>query len=99
MVIYFISIMSDYPFINDLKDFEQKAYDTGNKIQIRLNNPRRDARVSTLFFVAQVIRFTKIYLILKSEYLDHRDWYIDIYLAKYEQQLAGHRWNCRGNSK
>jgi hypothetical protein len=36
--------------------------------------------------MAIAIRSFKIYLILKKEYLDQRDWYIETYLSKYEQQ-------------
>jgi hypothetical protein len=36
--------------------------------------------------MAQAIRSLKIYLILKKEYLDRRDWYEKTYLLKYKQQ-------------
>jgi hypothetical protein len=78
--------MIDYPFINELKDLEQKAYNTGNKIQRQINNAVYDARVSTFYFIAQAIRSIKIYLILKNEYLDDRQWCIDTYLSKYKQE-------------
>jgi hypothetical protein len=78
--------MNEFTFIDDLKDLEQHAYDTGNKIQTQINNPAYDARVSTFYFIAQVVRWVKIYLILKDDYLDDPKWYKNIYLSKHKQQ-------------
>jgi hypothetical protein len=36
--------------------------------------------------MAQAIRSLKIYLILKKEYLDRLEWYVETYLSKYKQQ-------------
>jgi len=63
--------MNEHAFISQLKELEQRAYSTGIKIQTKINNEIRDARVSTFYFMAQVIRSLKLYLVLKIEYLDH----------------------------
>jgi hypothetical protein len=94
------------PFINELKDIEQKAYNAGNKIRTQLKNIPYDARVSTFYFIAQAVRWFKIYLIIKDEYLDDPHWYNDIYLSKYGQQrpeigqilfgiINDHKWLVR----
>lgn len=72
--------------INELKDLEQRAYKTSIKIQSQIKNNILDARASTFIFLAVAIRSFKMYLILKKEYLDDRQWYIDVYLKKYRQQ-------------
>ena len=77
---------NEHAFINKLKDIEQHAYDTGNRIQTHINNPDYDARVSTFYLIAQAVRWFKIYLILKEEYLDDPIWYRNIYLSDYKQQ-------------
>lgn len=83
--------MDDLTFIKELREQEQRAYEKGIKIQSQINNDVLDARASTLYFMAIAIRSFKIFLILKKEYLDDRQWYIDIYLSKYEQ-----RWPVAG---
>lgn len=75
--------MNEYEFINELKEHEQRSCKAG---QTQINYEIRDARVSTFYFMAQVIRSLKIYLILKKKYLDRREWYDEVYLSKYEQQ-------------
>ena len=81
-----IHTRNERAFINELKELEQLAYRTSIKIQTQINSEIRDARVSTFYFMAQAIRSLKIYLILKKEYLDHQEWYIETYLSKYKQQ-------------
>lgn len=81
-----IHTTNERAFINELNELEQLAYRTSIKIQTQINSEIRDARVSTFYFMAQVIRSLKIYLILKKEYLDHQEWYIETYLSKYKQQ-------------
>ena len=83
--------MDDLTFIKELRELEQRAYEIGAKIQSKINNDVLDARVSTLYSMATAISSFKIILILKKEYLDDRQWYIDIYLTKYEQ-----RWPVAG---
>ena len=40
--------MDDLTFIKELRDLEQRAYETGIKIQSQINNNLLDARASTL---------------------------------------------------
>jgi hypothetical protein len=85
--------MDDLTFIKELGELEQRAYKTGIKIQSEIDNDLLDARASTFYFMAIAIRSFKIFLILKKEYLDEQQWYIDVYLSKYKQQwpVAGGR--------
>jgi hypothetical protein len=78
--------MSDIDHISDLKDIEQKAYNAGSKIRTIIKNPIYDVRVSSFYFVAQAVRWFKVYLIIKDECLDDPHWYNDIYLSKFGQQ-------------
>ena len=80
--------MRDADIIDHLKNIEQKAYDAGKKVRKEIKNPNNDydARVSTFFIIAQAVRWFKIFLILKTEYLDKQHWYETIYLSKYRQQ-------------
>lgn len=81
--------MRDADIIDHLKNIEQKAYDAGKKVRTEIKNPNNDydARVSTFFIIAQAVRWFKIFLILKTEYLDKQHWYDTIYLSQYRQQL------------
>jgi hypothetical protein len=72
-----IHTTNEHAFIINLKELEKHAYKTNIKIQTQINNEISDARVSTFYFMSQLIRSLKIYLILKKEYLDHREWYIE----------------------
>jgi hypothetical protein len=78
----------DADIIDHLKNIEQKAYDAGKKVRTEIKNPNNDydARVSTFFIIAQAVRWFKIFLILKTEYLDKQHWYDTIYLSQYRQQ-------------
>ncbi len=80
--------MREADIIDHLKNIEQKAYDVGKRVRIEIKNPNSgyDARVSTFFIIAQAVRWFKIFLILKIEYLDKQHWYDTIYLSKYRQQ-------------
>jgi hypothetical protein len=65
--------MKDSDFIYYLKIIEQKAYDAGKKVRTEIRNPNNvyDDRVSTFFMHAQAVRWFKICLILKEDYLTH----------------------------
>jgi hypothetical protein len=78
----------DADIIDHLKIIEQKAYDVGKKVRTEIKKPNNDydARVSTFFLIAQVVRWFKICLIFKNKYLDDPDWYKPIYLSEYKQQ-------------
>jgi len=81
----------DADYIDHLKNIEQKAYDAGKRVRTEIKNPNNDydARVSTFFFIAQVVRWFKISLIFKNEYLNNPlnpHWYNKIYLSKYRQR-------------
>lgn len=79
---------SDFGFINELKGIEQDAYDAGKRVREQISNPIYDVRVSTFVYIAQAVRWFKIYLIFKNEYLEKPDWYNDIYISEngYGQQ-------------
>ena len=81
--------MRDADIIDHLKNIEQKAYDAGKKVRIEIRNPKNkyvyDARLSTFFIIAQAVRWFKISLIFKVEYLNNPlnpHWYNNIYLSK-----------------
>jgi hypothetical protein len=84
-------MIRDSDYIDHLKKIEQMAYDAGKNVRREIKNPRQgyDARVSTFYLIAQVIRWFKVSLIFKNEYLENpRDprWYDTIYISRYEQQ-------------
>jgi hypothetical protein len=79
--------MNESYSVESLKQLEKRTDSIGNDIMRKIvNTSNQDARASTFFILSQLIRSLKIYFILKSEYLDNREWYIDIYLKKWEQQ-------------
>ena len=83
--------MRDADYIGHLKNIEQKAYDVGRRVRTEIKNPNNgyDARVSTFYLIAQAVRWFKISLIFKNEYLNNPlnpHWYNKIYLSKYRQQ-------------
>jgi hypothetical protein len=81
--------LRDADIIDHLKIIEQKAYDTGKKVRTEItkhNNDYYDARVSTFFLIAQVVRWFKICLILKNEHLNDPHWFKTVYLSKHKQQ-------------
>ena len=54
--------MRDADYIDHLKNIEQKAYDTANEVRAEIRSPNNvyDARVSTFYLIAQVVRWFKI---------------------------------------
>jgi hypothetical protein len=78
--------MSASSFVNRLNEFEKETYRIGMSIQQKVSDEAiADARVSTFYNLAQLIRSCKIYYILKEEYLQDRQWYVDTYLQKWQQ--------------
>jgi hypothetical protein len=83
-------MMKDSDYIRHLKIIEQMANNAGKNVRTEIRNPKNkyvyDARVSTFFLIAQVVRWFKISLILKEECLNDPHWYKTRYLLKREQQ-------------
>jgi hypothetical protein len=83
-------MMKDSDYIRHLKIIEQMANDVGKYVRTEIRNSKNkyvyDARVSTFFLIAQVVRWFKISLILKEECLNDPRWYKTRYLLKHEQQ-------------
>jgi hypothetical protein len=79
--------MNQRRLIDALYESEKKTYKVGIDVQHKISNQSiLDARVGTFYNLAQVIRSSKTYLILQDEYLNDRQWYVDIYLQKWGQQ-------------
>lgn len=72
-------MMKDSDYIRHLKIIEQMANDVGKNVRTEIRNPKNkyvyDARVSTFFLIAQVVRWFKISLILKEERPNDPRWY------------------------
>ena len=65
---------------------EQEVYRIAITVQQKISGQAvGDARPSAFYKLAQLFHSYKIYFILKEEYLQHRQWYVNIYLEKWRQ--------------
>jgi hypothetical protein len=73
--------------VDALNESEKRTYVIGINVQRNISNQNiPDARVLIFYNLAQVIRSSKMYLILQDEYLSNRQWYVEFYLQKWGQQ-------------
>lgn len=73
------------PIVNKLNELENESYRIGSNLTKIINHRKVDARILIFYNLAQLIRSTKLYFILKSEYLNSKEWFVDIYLKKWGQ--------------
>lgn len=92
MVILSVSMIEDSEYIEHLKVIELIAYDAGKNVRTQItkhkNRYEYDARVSTFYLIAQVVRWFKLSLIFKKETLENPrlpHWYNNIYITKEKQ--------------
>ena len=74
-----------YLIVDKLNELEKKSYKFGSQLTKIITHKNLDARILIFYNFAQLIRSTKLHFILNSEYLISRDWFIDVYLKKWDQ--------------
>src|SRR5687768_15870559 len=87
--------MEERDIVDKLYELESNSYKIGNEFIKKISNNRNDARITTFYLFAQVIRSIKLYFILKSQYLDSRDWFVETYLSKWNQHWP---YSSNGNA-
>lgn len=71
--------------VDKLNELENNSYKLASSLTKIITHKNIDARILIFYNFAQLVRSTKLYFILESEYLNSRDWFIDIYLKKWNQ--------------
>lgn len=83
--------------IRELGNLEGTALSTAQPLINRIYNSlppdkqkeiHKDARVAVFANLAAVLRTVKLANIFKVEYMDDMDWYLNIYIGKYNQQTS-----------
>lgn len=74
-----------YLIVNRLNELENKSYKLGSHITKIITHKNMDARILIFYNFAQLIRSIKLHFILKSDYLNDKQWFVDIYLKKWGQ--------------
>lgn len=88
--------MMNDPIVNKLNELENECYNiagiAGNLVKI-ITHGNVDSRILIFYNFAQLVRSTKLYFILKTEYLNSREQFVEIYLKKW-----GQKWPSASNN-